>query len=146
MLAGVVMAATVTRKGQRNRKGQQNYSIVYKGYFKIPEIVLNHPDFIALSGTAMKLLCDLGAQYNGKNNGDLQFTTSIMKSRGWNSESQKHKALKELQEREIIVKTKQGGLSNGPTLYAITWQPIDDCKGKHDLAVTGKPYRKFSEP
>ena len=138
------MAATITKKGQRNGKGQQCYAIRYKGYFGLPDVVLNHPDFMLLSGNAIKALIDLGAQYNGRNNGDLQFCRAIMKSRGWNSESQKHRALKELEEKGFIVKSKQGGRGIGPNLYAITWQPINDCKGKHDLAPTDKrPYRKF---
>jgi hypothetical protein len=46
----------------------------------------------------------------------------------------------------LLVQTKAGGLNAGPHLYALTWQPIDECGGKLDIAATGKkPYRTFKE-
>jgi hypothetical protein len=44
----------------------------------------------------------------------------------------------------MIIKTRQGG-KNYPCLYAITWQPIDECRGKNlELGPTTTAPRKFS--
>ena len=106
-------------------------------------MMLECQDFISLKGNSIKLLIDLGYQYNGYNNGDLCASLSVMRKRGWNSNQQLAKALKELLERNLIVQTKQGGLNLGPNLYAITWQPIDECGGKLDANPTTVAPRSF---
>lgn len=118
-------------------------SITYTGFANIPAVVLNHPDFIDLSGKAAKLLIDILAQYNGYNNGNLCCSRSIMKKRGWNSNEQLAKAKSELVYRGWILLSKKGGLGIGPDLYAITWQPIDECGGVHDLRPGKIPPRSF---
>ncbi|MFC6672524.1 hypothetical protein [Marinobacterium aestuariivivens] len=139
------MAATYTRQ-KKPGKGKSSLAITYKGFFGLPDCVMNHPDFIAMSGTAAKLLLDIGAQFNGRNNGDLQCTRSIMSSRGWTSDSTRTRALTELIKLGLLVQTKVGGRGIGPNLYAITWQPIHECGGKLDVSPTGsKPYRDFRE-
>ena len=132
------MAATVHNLQTRNRKGQNNGSnaITYTGFFLFPGPMLNHEDFIALSGKALKLLVDIGAQYNGRNNGDLQCARSVMRSRGWKSNDTLERAKKELIERSWIIESKKGGFNIGPSLYAITWQPIDECSGKLEIQST----------
>lgn len=124
------------------RKAKSN-TIVYKGFFHLHRPLLDCEDFISLKGNSIKLLVDLGRQYNGRNNGDLCASLSVMKKRGWNSNQQLTKALKELLERNLIVQTKQGGLNMGPNLYAITWQPINECQGKLDMGPTTTPPRNF---
>lgn len=114
-----------------------------KGKFiGIPIAIYNHEDFISLSPRALKLLIDLLSQYHGYNNGDLCAAMTLMKKRGWNSNDQRQKALKELLDKELIVLTRQGGRKRG-SLYAVTWQPIDECKGKIDISPTKTPYRDF---
>lgn len=134
------MACSIKRK----QKGGA-LAITYKGHFLFPDCVLNHPDFIGLSHVAVRLLVDIGAQFNGRNNGDLQCSRTVMASRGWKSNQTRERALKELIEAEFLVKTKQGGRGIGPSLYAITWQPIHECGGKHDLKPTTRAYRSFGE-
>jgi len=115
----------------------------YKGHFSLPAMLLAHDDMKRLSARALKLLIDLGSQFNGRNNGDLCAALTLMKSRGWNSNDQLHKAKKELIERDLIVQTKQGGLGIGPNLYAITWQPIHECGGKLDIPSSLLASRKL---
>ena len=126
--------------GSRKAKGK---SITRGGFLHLFRSLLDCDDFIALKGNTIKLLIDIASQYNGYNNGDLCATLSVMKKRGWNSNQQLSKALKELQERNLIIQTKQGGLNMGPNLYAVTWQPIDECKGKLDMEPTKTPPRNF---
>jgi hypothetical protein len=52
--------------------------------------------------------------------------------------------LKELVHFGLIEMTRQGGL-NRCSLYALTWRPIDDCKGKLDCAATKNASGKWKE-
>lgn len=113
-------------------------------FLALPHVVLKHQDFICLSNRATRLLIDLAVQYNGHNNGDFCGTFSMMKKRGWTSNDQLRKALKELITKDFIRLTRQGGkkLAN---LYAITWQPIDECERKLDVKSTKMAPRSFRE-
>lgn len=104
-------------------------------FISLPHACLIHKNFIALSGYAIKLLIDLYMNYNGFNNGDFCCTWSMMKERGWRSESTLNKALKELLYYGWIVCSRQGG-RNKASLYAVTFQAIDECKGKLDCSET----------
>ena len=104
-------------------------------FIRIPHHVANHERFRTLSPRATKLLIDLLAQYRGYNNGDLCAPLSLMQERAWNSSDQLQKAKNELIERDVIIVTRQGGL-NKANLYAVTWFPIDECKGKLDVRST----------
>ena len=116
-------------------------AVIYKGFFSFPNKLLGCEDFISLKGNSIKLLVDIGSQYRGHNNGDLCASLSVLRSRGWNSNQQLTKALKELLAKNLIIMTRQGGLNMGPNLYAITWQPIDECGGKLDVESTNAPPR-----
>lgn len=130
----------------RSRKPKNvSNSITYRGFFNLPNALLNSPDFINLSAKAVKLLIDMGEQYNGRNNGDLCPSITLMKKRGWKSRDQLNKAKKELIERNWIEQTRQGGLNSGPNLYALTWQPIDECGGKIDTRPTTTASRSLSK-
>lgn len=85
-----------------------------------------------LSPHAVKLLVEIGRQYRGNNNGDLSAPWSKLKRRGWRSKSTLWAAIKELVDSGFIVVTRLGGKHHVCTLYGITWEAIDDCKGKHD--------------
>ena len=104
-------------------------------FIRIPHHVANHENFRTLTPRATKLLIDLLAQFRGYNNGDLAATLNMMQERGWNSSDQLNKAKKELVDRDIIWVTRQGG-RNKACLYAVTFFPIDECKGKLDVRST----------
>ncbi len=98
----------------------------------LPHHILDSEEYARLSTRAVKLLIDLLAQYRGKNNGDLCAAWSRMEPRGWNSKDTLNNALKELERSGFILRTRQGG-RNKASLFAITWNPIDDCDGKLDV-------------
>jgi hypothetical protein len=106
-------------------------------YFQIPEYVLNSEQFRRLSYMAKALLLDIGAQFRGRNNGDLNATYSTMQKRNWKSKDSLAKTLRELLGARLLIKTRQGG-RNQCCLYALGWRGIDDCGGKLDLALTTK--------
>lgn len=131
---------------KRKRKGNKDVPVItYKGHLIMPDAVMNHIDYIGMSSPAKALLLEIAFQFNGRNNGDLQCSRTVMASRGWSSNDVRERALKDLEGGGLIVKTRQGGRGIGPSLYAITWQPIHECGGKHDLQPTTTAYRLFRE-
>ncbi|MES2819799.1 MAG: hypothetical protein V4812_12530 [Pseudomonadota bacterium] len=94
---------------------------------------MRQQDFRELSSSALKVLMVLGFQFNGRNNGNLAATHVMLKDWGGMAEATLCKALKELQDRNLIVKTRtnyKGRDGARCALYAFTWAPIDDCPGK----------------
>lgn len=112
----------------------------------IPQSVYDNPDFMNLSGSALRLLIDMAIQYNGSNNGDLTAAMGHMKNRGWTSEGGLSKAVKELQDARLLIRTREGRFKPRMcALYAITWHSIDECQGKHlQVEPTASAPRKFS--
>ena len=104
-------------------------------FIMLPKACLTHENYISLSPYAVKLLMDLYLNYNGFNNGDFCGTWSMMKKRGWRSEATLNKSIKELLYYGWIVCTRQGG-RNQASLYGVTFQSIDECKGKLDIKET----------
>ncbi len=116
-------------------------------YVGIPHSVVESEDFKQQSGNALKILMILASQYNGRNNGDFSVTFKVAETHGIRSKSTLTRALKELQDKNLIVLTRQGKFINPGgvcSLYAVTWQSIDECQGKLDLAPTSAPLRAFS--
>jgi hypothetical protein len=99
-------------------------------YSGIPHKVLDCVAFTGASYRAKALLFDLIRQLNGTNNGHLQLSTSwLKKERGWMSADLAQKAKQELIDRRLVVKTRFGGLNNGPDLWAVTWLIVSNCAG-----------------
>lgn len=105
-------------------------------FLSFPHAVMDSPNWRHCSATAIKLLCDLTRQYNGRNNGDLCATLSVLRPRGWKSPETLANAHRELEHYGLIILTRQGGLFIGPSLYALSWQSIDECQGKLDVSAT----------
>lgn len=118
-----------------------------RNFAGIPRIVMENPDFRALSPNARNLLLILAYYYKGKNNGDLSCSFNTMKDWGYKAPETLNKAKKELIEKNMIIETRTGRFLNPGgycSLYALTWQPIDECNGKLEVKPTTTPIRKFS--
>lgn len=98
-----------------------------KGRFAgLPITLMNSSKYIGLSVHSKALLYELAFQYNGKNNGNLTLTASLLVERGF-ARATLSRSLAELKEKGFIVVTRQGWRQRGkPTLLAITWQGIDN--------------------
>lgn len=128
---------------QKNGEGR----LPTKSFAGIPRIVMDTDDYKNLNGNAIRLLLDFAYQYRGNNNGDLSATYSRMNARGFKSKETLANALKSLRDANLIIRTREGMFLNPGgrcALYALTWQPIDECNGKHDMNPTTTPVRKFS--
>ena len=112
----------------------------------IPRVVMECPDYINLSGNAIRLLNEMAYQFKGANNGDLCPAWTLMKARGFNSKSTLTRAIQELLAADMIILTRQGQfIRNKAGLYALTWLFINECSGKHlDELPTRTPPRSFS--
>jgi hypothetical protein len=116
-----------------------------KGKFlMVPADVLNSPNFLGLSTKAKALVLDIGAKYNGHNNGDLAAPWSWMRERGWRSKETLQRAISELLSAGMIELTRQGGM-HGPSLYAFTWFPIAETNVRLDVAPTKVASGKWKE-
>lgn len=115
--------------------GKRNKFI--KPFIKIDHEILQSEAYINLSFTARALLVELVLQFNGKNNGDLSVTFSLLKSRGFGSSSTITAKKNELITAGLIQETKSplkyGTAYEKMGLYAVTWHPIHDCRNKFGL-------------
>lgn len=98
-------------------------------YSAVPHAVLDSAAFLGASHPAKALLYELMRQHSGSNNGHLQLATSWLKARGWNSHDVLQRAKLELVRRQLIVKTRLGGLNAGCDLWALTWLQISNFVG-----------------
>lgn len=115
----------------RKAKGRStSYSFV-----SVPKHILESEEYAELGAYAVKLLLDLYAQYNGKNNGDFCAAWSVMKNRGWRSKATLDRSIKELKRTGFILLTRQGG-KHKAALYAVTFKKVNECKGKIDIKET----------
>ena len=93
-------------------------------------------DYKNLGGSAVKLLLALAYQYRGNNNGDLTAAFTVMRDQfGFRSPVTLARAIKALLGANLIKQTRIHQFMNPGrkcALYALTWQPIDECDGKLD--------------
>lgn len=120
------------KKPQWNKRAKLTGKGGAASFISMPHYVLNSPEFAALDGNETKMLMELARQYKGTNNGDFSATRKqLMEHRGWNSHGTIDAQLAKLEAKGWIVKTHQGGKRMGCNLYAVTFWPVDECKGKH---------------
>lgn len=112
----------------------------------LPYRLLISDAFDNLSTKAVTVLIKLARNYNGRNNGDLSCTASMMAKGKPMDAKTLASALAELMDAGPIIRTREsrkGGREQGMArcaLYAITWAAIDECPGK-DLEVSPGPPR-----
>lgn len=114
-------------------------------FIQLPHALIESPNWRAMSPYAVKLFIDLYGQYRGFNNGDFTAAWTVMKPKGWRSKATLQKALQELDWFGMIDLTRQGGL-NRPSLYGVTFKPIDECKGKLDVPASRVSSRRWGTP
>lgn len=85
-----------------------------------------------LSLSAQSLLIALLYQYNGRNNGALKITGTVLGGR-WQSNRQRLRARDELVREGFVVQLFQGRRPNKASLYAVTCFDLDPHRD-HDAA------------
>jgi hypothetical protein len=107
-------------------------------FIQVSKAAINSPEFAHLSAYTVKLFIDLYGQFNGRNNGDLCASWTLMHARGWRSKATLHRAIEELRDKDWLVVSRQGGRSKA-SLYALICLAVDECGGKLDIARTATP-------
>ena len=128
-----------SRQRMKGRRESGTFAALPHDYFQSPE-------YSKLSRRAVAALVDLICQFRGKNNGDLCAAWKTMSKVGWTSKDQLSKAIAELLAHGWIVVTRRGEKRRTPTLFAVTWLGIDECKVKLDVNANPVPSNlwKFS--
>lgn len=110
----------------------------------LPHRVQESANWKMCSASAIRLLTDLVLQFRGKNNGDLCTALTTLRTRGWTRSQTISIAARELCHYGLIQMTRQGNLHR-PSLYALTWHPIDHCKGKLEISASEVPSNLWME-
>lgn len=93
----------------------------------LPLTVLKHDAVTSLSHAAFRVLVLLAAEYNGHNNGAIGLTVRQAAEAGICAKRTVYAALAELSDRELIMQTYPASrVPPRPTMYALTWLPLND--------------------
>ena len=130
----IIMSYEQRKNDAKKKKNKLQTKLNGNTFTALRHDVFNSTQYFNLSFTAKALLVDAMAMYNMLNNGDLSFAYTIMKKRGWKSETTISKAIKELLAAQFLILTKQGGRHNRPNLYALSFFPINECLAKNGIS------------
>lgn len=102
----------------------------YKRFAGFPFEMLECLNYTRLSTRGKALLLDLRMQFKGSQNGNIDATWSrLSKQDCWNSKETLNLAIQELLHYGFITRTRKGKRIGGkhyPSLYALSWEPIND--------------------
>ena len=76
------------------------------GFLALPHVCINGAQWATLSADAVKLLIDMPADYPRQRNGDLCAAWRTMSARGWRSKRRLTAALRELESRDWLARTR----------------------------------------
>lgn len=99
----------------------------------LPHNLLNNPDYQCLTLASRLVLDLLMLQHDGTNNGDLSATLGDFKKLGKTSNDTLIRGLKELQLKNLIIRTREPetlGKNRVCALYAMTWLPTQWRNGR----------------
>ena len=116
------------KRAKHTGRGKEN------SFLRLPHFLLDSDEFAALSGNAIKLLLDAAKEFKGANNGNISLAWSRLSTRGWVSQGTAHRAKQELLQAGWLICTRQGG-KHRCSLFALSWEPIDDCSKYVQLEV-----------
>lgn len=92
----------------------------------LPKSVFRSPEYWTLSHRARTLLLAFHLDFNSHNNGALRLLFTKPAAFGFSGRAQMELARNELLTAGWIEITRQGG-KHSPSLYALTWMPINAC-------------------
>ena len=113
----------------------------------IPVSVMVSDAYKTLPARFKEVLWLLAAQYRGNDNVDLALTRKQALYFGLRNERTRTHGLRELESRQLIIKTRQGGISYGgrqPTLWALSWKPVNYRDGE-ELQLVSMPRNDWKQ-
>ena len=123
------MPANPARRIPAHKRPKHKGRQITHSFLRLPHYILESEEFAALPGNAAKLLLQVAAKFRGSNNGNLEIVWSEFRNRGWNSETTLQAARSALVDGGWLVCTRHPQ-KRRCGLYAISWEPIDECEGK----------------
>lgn len=116
----------MNRRGSRRKRPSGR---VEGGFVALPWDVLDSAAYSRLSGSAVRLLLELGRQFVRDNNGRLLTSMAYLSKRGWTSAGTVTNAVRELEAAGFIHQTVKGHRPNKASWWAVTWQNLDRIQG-----------------
>lgn len=128
----------VLRSRGRRRASQEYFA-------RIPESAMTSEALKTLPHAAFRVLAILVMGHAEERNGTMMCTDSYAKGFGITSRETVYRSLHALEERGVIVRTRQGmRMRRMPTLWAVTWWPIYFQEGQ-PLAYPQAPTHAYLE-
>ena len=111
-----------------------------------PVKVLSHVAVTTLSHASFRVLVLMSAQYSGYNNGALGLSKNQAERQNISNKTL-YKALATLVERGLVERTYPASrVPQRPTMYALTWRPINDTEWSSATRVPTHAYQDWSPP
>lgn len=128
----------------KNKKGKSFSHRKQSPFVSLDIGLIKSSLFRSLKPCSKRVILELMAQYNWHNNGNLCAPKAYANK--WQiSATSLYKAIKELEEKQLIIITRQRLFANGGVscaLNAISWLPIDYCDGLElDITYIKKIYK-----
>lgn len=116
-----------------------------KQFALLPVWLMWHVSVATLEHAEFRALALLTSQYRGKNNGAVGITAAQAIEAGIGSKHTLYRALRKLQSRGLIERTHPASrVPPRPTMYALTWWPVDDTEFSKATRTPSHDYRKWS--
>lgn len=113
-------------------------------FAKLPIAVLEHVSVRTLPHAAFRLLVLIAAAFNGFNNGALVITASQAEAAGIGSRHTFYAGLRELEGRGLIETCYPASrVPPRPTMYAVTWMPLNDTQFSRKTSTPTHAYRTW---
>jgi len=119
----------MSRRDRRARATGRRGGTYGERHAHVPRQVLESEAYKALPDSAARVLFAIAAQFYGVNNGGLALPWSAAPTLGVTTQAKLYGGLRLLETTDLILCTRRGMLVGGkkrPTLYALTWWPINE--------------------
>ena len=125
-----------TRRHPRRKTGTGRFA-------KLPLTVLNSAAVTTLNHAHFRVMVYLTAEFSGYNNGALGLSKSQAASQNISNKTL-YKALATLEEHGQIEQTYPASrVPPRPTMYALTWMPVDDTSWSQSTQIPAHTYRDW---
>lgn len=112
-------------------------------YVGLPFVMLEHPNYQALSNTAVRVLIELRHRYNSYNNGSIGLSCRDAGTVAHCSRNTAQKAFNELEHYGFIICRRQGTFGNRKASeFILTCEPYNHQPATHEWKLSCPAYQK----
>ena len=136
------MRSKLSRKAKRLGQIEEVYQFVKLRYH-----ILNHPAWLSLRPSAVKVYLDLHSYFNGHNNGQIHYSLNHGAKRLALSKHTVKAALTQLADHGFIVCTKRGYFTGRQaSLWRLTTETAKGCSATNDWKQFQPPKKRKKIP